>query len=445
MPNRDRLYKTGDLVCYQTDGTLDYLGRIDSQLKLRGFRIESGEIEALLCQHPSVEQAVVLLTRHSTVPQLAAYVVTHDAFPKQKITQLESEALVNELRQQISQKLPSYMIPTYVTVLETLPLTQNGKIDRVALPKPRLAAAPIESEQPRNEKEQTLALIWQQILGQTSLSIHDNFFSLGGDSISAMQIVSKANEQGLKLKPRQLFEHQTIAEQALVAQTLTARHSAEIPTAGEVLLAPSQQDFFSQKRPALYHYNQALLLTAKETVQSHLLKAALEKVAQQHDAFRLRYELVSASTTDWQQRYAETAAFAFEEIDLQASETSLTDVIEQAQASLNLSEGPLFKAVLINLTVGKRLLLLAHHLIVDGGSWRILLADLLAAYRQLIDGQLTDAQTVTLPARTTAFSTWTQHLKAQTNEADIEAEKDYWADICVQASPLPIEQPTGQN
>ncbi|MEO0808252.1 MAG: amino acid adenylation domain-containing protein, partial [Cyanobacteria bacterium J06643_4] len=266
LANRDRLYKTGDLVCYQTDGTLDYLGRIDSQLKLRGFRIEPGEIEALLCQHPSVEQAVVILTRHSTVPQLAAYVVTHDAFAKQKSTQLESEALVNELRQQLSHKLPNYMIPTYVTVLETLPLTQNGKIDRVALPKPTLAAAPIESEQPRNRKEQTLALIWQQILGQASLSIHDNFFSLGGDSISAMKIVSKANEQGLKLTPRQLFEHQTIAEQALVAQTLTARHSAEIPTAGEVLLAPSQQDFFSQKRPALYHYNQALLLTAKETV-----------------------------------------------------------------------------------------------------------------------------------------------------------------------------------
>ncbi|MEL6350913.1 MAG: amino acid adenylation domain-containing protein [Cyanobacteria bacterium J06627_28] len=450
-----RLYKTGDLVRYRADSYLDYLGRIDSQVKLRGFRIEPGEIEALLCQHPLVEQAAVILTRHSAAPQLAAYVVAHESLPQENRTQSDSQSdvLSSELRQQLSKRLPSYMVPTYVTVLEALPLTPNGKLDRSALPRPTVAiATPIESEQPRNEKEQTLALIWQQILGQDSLSIHDNFFSLGGDSISAMQIVSKANEQGLKLTPRQLFEHQTIAEQALVAQALTAHHSADAPVVGEaVLLAPSQQYFLNyQKRPAPHHYNQALLLTAKETIQTETLKAALEIVAQHHDAFRLRYRQVSPSQPDWQQSYGETAAFAFGEADLKDSEIPLSTVIEEAQSSLNLSEGPLFKAVLIDLTAGKRLLLVAHHLIVDGVSWRVLLADLLSAYHQLAKGQLTegqliDEQTATLPARTTAFGTWTQHLKAQTNQANIQSEKDYWTEVCAQASPLPIEQPTGQN
>ena len=197
-----RLYKTGDLATYLPNGTLKYLGRIDDQIKLRGFRIEPGEIEAALCQCEPVEQALVVLYEDQNRRELVAYLTaaTEAGQEENKVVQL-----ADELRKQLRQSLPSYMVPAHFVWLEALPLTSHGKIDRQALPSPPTAVSIAQSSQPRDRKEAVLTEIWQQILNRSEVSIYDNFFDLGGDSISAMQIVSKAHQHGLHLTPTQLF------------------------------------------------------------------------------------------------------------------------------------------------------------------------------------------------------------------------------------------------
>ena len=421
------LYKTGDRAVYQADGVLQYLGRMDDQIKLRGFRIEPGEVEAALCEHKQVESAVVVLGEDKR--ELIAYIATTTAAP----------GLINELRHQLGQTLTGYMVPSHIVEVEALPLTANGKVDRKALPAPPAVATTIERSQPRDRKETLLLEIWQQILGQREVGVHDNFFDLGGDSISGMQIVSKAHQQGLQLTPTQLFQFQTIAEQAAVA-TESLSCESTTPPAGAVPLSPIQRNFFEQGLPEPHHYNQAVMLTVEPGVDFAMLKAALNKLVEHHDGLRLRFE----HTADgWQQRYVdfEKLSVPLDEIDLiREGGLTLDEVIASFQSSLNLSKGPLFRGVLINLQDSKRLLLIAHHLLVDGVSWRILLADLPNLYQQA-----QSQQTLNLPAKTTAFGNWTNHLQTQIKEGTLQPEYDYWAEACQPTSPLPIDRPLSRN
>jgi len=439
------LYKTGDLATYQPDGTLHYLGRIDTQIKLRGFRIEPGEIETALYRCEQIEQAVVVLRKEDGKRELVAYITTSAE------TVLSSRQLSEILRKKIGEALPSYMVPSHFVVLEEFPLTQNGKIDRQALPAPPMLPVVTERVQARDRKEIIFSEIWQQILGRNELSIHDNFFDLGGDSISGMQIVSKAHQQGLHLTPSQLFQYQTIAEQAAVATEKTITDSHSEPVTGSVPLSPIQQDFFEQTLPHPHHYNQAIMLTVAPEINVSALQSALDTLLQHHDALKLRFEKVSQEETDkWQQQYAESENISvpLDEINLTGEESlGLEETVVGYQSTLNLSEGPLFKGVLITLKpdVGsnttasnKRLLLIAHHLVIDGVSWRILLTDLLTAYQQAESGQ-----TITLPAKTTAFGHWTNHLKEQVHT--FESDYAYWEESCNSSSPFPVDQPSEEN
>ncbi|NMF64891.1 non-ribosomal peptide synthetase [Brasilonema octagenarum] len=224
-----RLYKTGDLARYLLDGNIEFLGRIDNQVKLRGYRIELTAIEALLLQHPVVVEAVVILREEeSGSKRLVAYVV-----PKQK-----TAPATNELRGFLRQKLPEYMIPSAFVVLEQLPLTPSGKVDRRHLPAPEQVQSQEMSMEEKSTAEQTyvaartpveeaLATIWSQVLGIKPLGIHDNFLELGGDSIQSIQVVAKAYEAGLKFSINQLFEHLTIAELAMVVETISVSQEQE--------------------------------------------------------------------------------------------------------------------------------------------------------------------------------------------------------------------------
>ncbi|MGB3300380.1 MAG: amino acid adenylation domain-containing protein, partial [Phormidesmis sp.] len=436
-----RLYKTGDLAAYQLNGTLQYLGRIDSQIKLRGFRIEPGEIEALLCQHEQIEQAVVVLRVEEDRRSLIAYVTT-TAIPANKVSSnlvnILTEPLFNELRQQLSEFLPSYMLPSHIIRLESLPLTVNGKVDRAALPAPTVEESDVV--QPRDRKERILLNIWQQILSREDVGIYDNFFEVGGDSISGMQIVSQAHEQGLQLTPAQLFEHQTIAEQAAIAKEKSAdTFSTSLSTAlpiGEVPLSPIQQDFFEKNLPNPHHYNQAVMVKVNSDIETPALQAALEQIVEHHDSLRLRFEAVKGV---WQQQYEtpEMISVPLDELDLtDQGEQALGEAIAALQASLHLTDGPLFRGALIVRSPHKYLLLIAHHLLVDGVSWRILLADLSVAYQQIVD-----KQPVAFPNKTTSFGYWTRHLKQQS----FEAERAYWTKACCPVSPLPIDHSSGRN
>jgi len=223
----ERLYRTGDLVRRLPDGTLDLLGRIDQQVQVCGLRVELGEVEAALLRIPGVREAAVTAREDGTSLRLVGYLV------------LEEKALtpaLNELRHSLKERLPEHMVPAAFVFLEALPMTPNGKVDRRALPAPAAGRPDLGMElvPPRNEAEQLLSTIWQEVLGLERVGVYDNFFELGGDSIRTIQIVSRARQAGLELQPRDLFEHQTVAGLAEVAgRNLSASPAPVEPVAPE--------------------------------------------------------------------------------------------------------------------------------------------------------------------------------------------------------------------
>ena len=432
-----RLYRTGDQARWLPDGSLDYLGRIDQQVKIRGFRIELGEIEAALGQHPFVREAVVL-AREDTPgdKRLVAYVVAHGA----------PEPTAGELRSHLKDKLPEYMIPSAFVPLPAMPLTPNGKIDKRALPAP-LGARPELGDAfvaPRSPVEALLAEIWAQVLGIPGVGAHDNFFALGGDSILAIQVISKAKQGGLGLSVRQIFQHQTIASLAsAVVSTPAAREEQGLVT-GPVVLTPIQRWFFEQDRAEPHHYNQAVLLELREALDPQLLEEAMQQLAGHHDALRLRF---SRQGTGWQQVNAGMdGRLPVTRVDLRAvtpddEARAIEAAATEAQASLDLSEGPLVRAALMDLGTSRpgRLLLVVHHHAIDGVSWRILLEDLQAALTQLQRGE-----PVKLPEKTTSFQRWAERLWAHAQTDAVRQELPFWL-TCADCPSLPVDVPLGDN
>ncbi|MBO1350491.1 MAG: amino acid adenylation domain-containing protein [Hormoscilla sp. GUM202] len=421
-----RLYKTGDMARYRRDGNIEFLGRIDNQVKIRGFRIELGEIEATLAQHPDVVQAVVIA--REDIPgdkRLVAYIVAKGAPPT-----------VLLLRDFLKAKLPEYMVPAAFVTLEAMPLTPNGKVDRRALPAPDPSF--ITSAEtfvgPRTPTEEILAAIWSKILGNTRVGIHDNFFELGGDSILTIGIISQAARAGLKITPKQMFQHQTIASLADVATvvTQTEKIAQQERVTGVVPLTPIQHWFFDQKLPEPHHYNQSVLLEVSPDSKPERWQQAVEQMNSHHDALRLRFALGDGKIE--QINASEEKTVPFNVIDLSEvseQQAAITQTASGMQRSLNLSEGPLMQAALFNLGIDKpgRLLLVIHHLAVDGVSWRILLEDLVNAYR----GNK-------LPQKTTSFQDWAVRLTEYAEEGISPAEQDYWrAQSGSESEPLPVD------
>ncbi|SFJ64597.1 non-ribosomal peptide synthetase [Thermoflavimicrobium dichotomicum] len=433
-----RLYRTGDLVRFLPDGQLEYLGRMDQQVKIRGFRIELGEIEAILSEHPAVKEAVVVV--REDVPgdkRLAAYVV-----PENQATFTAEEG-----RQFLKRQLPEYMVPAAFVTLSALPLTANGKIDRRALPAPDWNEVQEGAYvAPRNEVEQKLAEIWQQVLRIQRVGIHDNFFALGGDSILSIQIVAKANQQGLCLTPKQLFERQTIAELAQAVGQVAMVEAEQGVLTGEVPLYSIQQWFFEQEMSNRHHWNQSMFLLTGKPLQPRLIQETLVHLLIYHDALRLRFVEQDGK---WRQFYGGLDdAVPFDYVDvshLEADEQRhvIEEVAEKTQTSLHLSQGPLLRVVYFNCGEGApgRLLFVAHHLVIDGVSWRILLGDFVMVYKQLERGQ-----TVRLPQKTASYRQWVQQLAAYTQSGALKQEQSIWLQQLDQpTATLPVDHPAGEN
>ncbi|HYH78193.1 MAG TPA: amino acid adenylation domain-containing protein [Longimicrobium sp.] len=438
-----RLYRTGDRVRWGEDGTIEFLGRIDTQVKVRGFRIEPAEIEAVLAEHPAVGEAVVAL--REDVPgekRLVGYVVparAGDGVP-------EAAAL----RAHLAGRLPEHMVPGAFVVLDALPLSPHGKLDRRRLPPPAQGADAGEAyEAPRTAIEETLARVWAEVLRAERVGVHDDYFALGGDSILSIQVVSRARRAGLQLRPRDLFQHPTVARLAAVATPIEASGTPR-PTAaaaaGEVPLTPIQHWFLAREVPGRDHWNMSLLLEARRAVDPAHVEAALRAVAAHHDAFRLRF--TRGADGGWMQAYAPgDPAIAFERADLSGIDPAprgaeMERRCEAAQASLDLARGPLLRALWIDLGDGRpRLLLAAHHLVMDGVSWRVLLDDLQAAHDRVARGE-----PVRLPERTTAWGTWAARLAAHARAGGFDGERAYWtAAARRKAAPLPVDFPGGEN
>ncbi|HEY0606761.1 MAG TPA: amino acid adenylation domain-containing protein, partial [Herpetosiphonaceae bacterium] len=391
-----RLYRTGDLVRYRPDGNLEFLGRSDAQVKVRGFRVELGEVEAALGQHPGVRDAVVILRGDGPGgKQLVAYVVENQE-PRTEnqgnSPEPGSRFLVlgsSELRSFLLDRLPEYMVPSAFVLLDVLPLTSHGKVDRAALPAPDTARPELAETfaAPQTATETLLAAIWASVLRREQIGIHDNFFALGGDSILSIQIIARANQAGLRLTPRQLFQHQTIASLAAVAGTAPEQTAEQGLVTGPVPLTPIQHWFFTQDLPERHHWNQSALFEVRQPLDGALLEQAVQQVLAHHDALRLRVE---RTADGWRQinpgldATPLVQAFDLRAVPLGEQAAAITQAATQLQTSLDLHSGPLLRVG--SFTLGDdqpgRLLLVVHHLAVDTVSWGILLEDLQTAYAQ---------------------------------------------------------------
>ncbi|HEX9935717.1 MAG TPA: amino acid adenylation domain-containing protein, partial [Longimicrobium sp.] len=419
-----RLYRTGDRVRWLRGGELEFLGRVDQQVKVRGYRIEPGEIEAALRAEPSVRDAVVIARRDGAAPaRLVAYVVPADPSADAPID-------AAALRAHLAGRLPAYMVPAAFVSIPAVPTTPSGKTDVRALPAPAVDAASAHAL-PETPAEETLAAVWAAVLGVAAVGVRDNFFALGGDSILAIQVVSRAARAGLRLTARQLFQHQTVAELARVAVPVeagaTAATAEQGPVVGPAPLTPIQRWFFAHQFADAHHWNMASLFAAAEPVDAAAMERAVAAVIEHHDALRLRF--TRGADGEWTQAFAAPGdPTPFEVADFTAfAGDALSRVIEAhaagVQAGLDLEHGPLTRVVLYRAGQGEpdRLLWVIHHLAVDGVSWNALLEDLGTAYTQA-----SSSADIQLPPRTTSFRRWAQRLAEWANGADARAEAAWW-------------------
>ncbi len=435
-----RLYRTGDRVRWREDGQLEYLGRTDHQVKVRGFRIEPGEIEAALRAAPGVGETVVVARATAQGTRLVAYVAPVPASVPATRAALDEGAL----RAHLERSLPDYMVPSAIVVLDRLPTGPGGKVDRKALPEPPEAAASQAGGAPRGEAEQAVGRVWCEVLGRAGVGRDDNFFELGGDSILSLQIVARLRLAGWRATPRQLFERQTIAQLAAVIERLPSGEARPAgPARGEVPLLPFQRDFFAMPMPARHHWNQAVLLRSPAPLQAQALRGALRAVAERHDALRLRFTRRQGGAGEaWTQRYEDTATALSGWDDvlwMRAADgpAQLSALCEQAQCSLDLERGPLLRAVAVALPGGDaRLLLAMHHLIVDGVSWRILLDDLQQAYARCLAGA-----PAALPPASSGLGEWAAVL--QRYGQDHAGELAHWSALAGCPAQLPCARPEG--
>ncbi|WP_267273291.1 non-ribosomal peptide synthase/polyketide synthase [Pseudomonas putida] len=426
-----RLYRSGDLARWRADGVIEYVGRMDHQVKIRGFRIELGEIQARLQALPQVREAVVLAQEGASGTQLVGYLVAEQAVADQAIWR---EAVKAALRED----LPEYMVPAHLLLLERMPLTANGKLDRRALPAADASLLQQAYVAPQSEMEQRIAAVWADVLRLERVGLSDNFFELGGDSIISIQVVSRARQAGIHFTPKELFQHQTVQGLARVAREGgAAQRIDQGAVQGGMPLLPVQQWFFGEVSDEAHHWNQSVLLRPTRALQAATVEAALQALLVQHDALRLRF---TREQGQWQASHGQPGQAKDLLWQRQAADQdALLALCEAAQRSLSL-EGPLLRAVLVGMGDGsQRLLLVIHHLVIDGVSWRVLFEDLQQACAQL-DAQ----QPVRLPAKTSAYKAWAERLGEHARSDAMARELAWWQGQLADApQDLPCANPAG--
>ncbi|MFI9008491.1 non-ribosomal peptide synthase/polyketide synthase [Actinosynnema sp. NPDC053489] len=392
-----RMYRTGDVVRWNASGVLEFVGRADEQVKIRGFRVELGEIETALLRHPGVREAVVVARADARGhKRLVAYAV--------------GSFRAEEVREFLGESLPDYLVPSLFVPVDALPISPNGKVDRARLPEPDFGALVGASYvTPSGPVEEALAAVWADVLGVPRVGARDNFFSLGGDSILSMQVVARARQAGYRFATRDLFAHQTVAELAPHVAVEASSSADRAPVVGEVPLTPIQHWFLTSGRRSPHHFNQSHLVELDPAVDVAALRRALGALVAHHDGLRLRFTSVDGVWRQHNDDVRDTDVLAVVDgVD------RLEEVADEVHASFDLANGPLFKAVLFR-AEQPLLLLVAHHLVVDGVSWRILLDDLETAYR---GGDL--------GAKTTSYQEWSRRLEAHVLGGGLDDEVDHW-------------------
>ncbi|MDR5744905.1 amino acid adenylation domain-containing protein [Caballeronia sp. LZ029] len=415
-----RLYRTGDLGRWRADGQLDYLGRADQQIKLRGFRIEPGEIEAVLMEDDGVRSCAVAVRER----QLVAYVVPASTFEAQS------------LRAAVARRLPAHMAPSAFVVLDALPLTPNGKLDRKALPAPPREVS--ARRVPATEREAAIARLFGEVLDREDVQADDSFFALGGDSILSIRFVSRARAAGLDLSPADVFRHKTPSGLAQIAGVLSdaGRATASPPkddATGRVPATPIMR-WLSGRGGAIGAFSQSMRISLPANARHATLVQALQAAITRHALLRARLidgELdVTPGDAD-----AATLLQRIDARDWTSAEVERDAARQQHSLERWLApqQGRVLRAVWYDRRAAASMLLLTiHHLVVDGVSWRILLDDLAEAYDLAARGQ-----PCVLPPVPTSFHRWARHLHEDAHAARRVAELDRWRWI-VSAADLPL-------
>ncbi|HTE52167.1 MAG TPA: amino acid adenylation domain-containing protein [Kofleriaceae bacterium] len=432
-----RMYRTGDQVRVLADGTFEFLGRLDRQLKINGVRVELGEIEAHVRRRPGVRDAAVVVDPdREGRPRLVAYVVPIGS-------SCDCEALEHALRQE----LPGAMVPGTWVELDGLPLTSNGKVDRRALPAPERASRRARYQPPRTTAEHTLAAIWAEVLQVERVGVHDDFFHLGGDSIQSIQISARAHRAGLAIAPRRLFQTPTIAELAADAAPADPSDGESVgaaPVADQLDFTPIQRWFLDWAADDAGSHCQVVLLELPAEASPVLIEQAIAHLARLHDS--LRMILPSGARSEHAALVAPERAFSFECRDLGEGQADWRGWARETAAGLaatmDLVSGPLVRTAYLRAADGRPPLLLfvAHVLVADAVSLRILLSDLEAALAQLRAGELPH-----LPVPVTSAARWAACLRdhAATTAAD---EVGFWtAQLAAPPTALPDRPPVARS
>lgn len=407
-----KLYKTGDLARWLPDGNIEYIGRNDNQVKIRGHRIETSEIEIVLGSHSGVKRAIV--TEHvdgNGNKALCAYYILKEVVPTAK------------LKEYLAELLPSYMVPAFFVEIDKVPLTINGKVNYRALPKPdKETVSEREYISPNTDLEKRLARIWEEVLGVKPVGLADSFFELGGDSIKAIQMAARLQKYDLEVEIKHLFQYPTIQELVNHIKFVTRKINQE-PIIGESIITPIQQWFFEQEFTEQHYFNQSVTLFNKTGFDADLVYKVMKKLIEHHDALRMVFKTKGTILRQYN-RGLDSDCFEFKLIEI-TKKTDIKETIQHEsillQKSMNLENGPLIKVGLFKTVEGDYLFLAMHHLIIDGVSWRILFEDFATAYSQLIKNQ-----EIVLPMKTESYLEWAKQLKDYAHSTAMLEEVDYW-------------------
>jgi amino acid adenylation domain-containing protein/non-ribosomal peptide synthase protein (TIGR01720 family) len=441
----ERMYKTGDLARWLpgVNTQIEFLGRKDRQVKIKGFRIETGEIEAVLNHYPGIRETLVTAVTHEGLPdmqRLVAYIIMEK--------NNEGHIPVNKLRDFSKRKLPDYMIPSVFVKLEQFPLLPGGKIDRRRLPSP--AVEPRDTKKsfisPRTPLEENLVKIWEDVLKVNRISAADDFFELGGDSILSLQVAARAQQAGINITSAQVFRYPRIDRLAAVAEEAAGpdgereTQACQEMVLGPVPLTPIQHWFFNLDLPDVHHYNQAVMVEMNPKLSRDHLVKAFRQLLIHHDALRMHFKRKPYSWRQVNTPIEEDIPFWWtdlSEIPRDRQKGSIQEAAAQLQASFDLEKAPLMRAAVFYSGDKKpaHLLLIFHHLVIDGVSWRILLNDL-----EFICRRLSNGEPVHLPPKTTSYKEWAEFLVTYAQSDFVKQTLPYWlSSLSVKIPPLPVD------
>ena len=411
-----RMYRTGDLVCWGADGQLQYLGRADEQVKIRGYRIELGEIQAALGDLDGVDQAVVIAREDRPGDKRLVAYITGTADPA-------------EIRTALAERLPAYMVPAAVVVIDALPVTVNGKLDTRALPAPEYRDGD-RYRAPASAVEEILAGIYAQVLGLERVGVDESFFDLGGDSILSMQVVARARAVGVLCRPRDVFVEQTVAGLARVAGVTDGAVGPVDEGIGPVVATPIMRWLHGVDGP-VDEFNQTVVVQAPAGVTEADVVVVLQALLDRHAMLRLRVDDDGAG--GWSLQVPEPGSVdargCLHTVDVLSDEA-----LVGARSRLNPAAGVMLSALWV--ASAGQLVLIIHHLAVDAVSWRMLLEDLNIAWAQHHGGQ-----PVALPAGGTSFARWASLLGEHAHAAAVVEQADAWRQVAAAPAALPAPQP----